>query len=104
MIEKMNVINHAMPPGMGIGQLDRLSPNSADSPASRPEPDLSLRRSHHIPIDELRLSHRAQDFIATRLIDLPPPGDPGGDGDLAASIRKVGQFLKEHQRMAESPF
>ena len=100
----MNVINHPMPEGVGIGQLDRLSPNTSDRVVSNTETHMSLRRSHHVPTDDLSLSRRARSFIETRPIDLPPPGGPVGDGDLAASIRKVGQFLKEHPRMAESPF
>ncbi len=100
----MNPVNHPMSQGIGTGQLDRLSQNTTDRIPSRPEPGISPRRPHHMPADNVRLSDRARSFVATRLIDLPPPGGPGGDSDLASSIRKVGQFLKEHPRITESPF
>ena len=100
----MNPLNQAMSQGMGLGQLDRLSHISADRMPPRPEHDVTLRRPHHMPTDEVRLSVRARSFDFTRPIDIPPPGDPGGDSDLASSIRKVGQFLEEHPRIAHSPF
>lgn len=100
----MNPVNHAMPQGMGLGHLDRLSQISTDRMPSRPEQNSVMRRPHHVPADEVRLSIRARSFVATRPIDLPSPGDPGGNSDLASSIRKVEQFLKEHPRIAESPF
>ncbi|MDA1325111.1 MAG: hypothetical protein O3C34_10210 [Proteobacteria bacterium] len=100
----MNMVNHAMPQGMGIGQLDRLSPNTTDSLSSRFGADISPRHPHHAPADDVRLSHHARSFNISRPGNLPPPGSPGGDSDLATSLRKVGQFLKEHPRIAESPF
>ena len=100
----MYPVNQPMPQGIGTGQLDRLSQNLTDRMPSRPEPDISVRRSHHRPTDEVRLSDRARSFVAVRPMDLPPPGGPGGDSDLAASVRKVAQFLKEHPRIAQSPF
>lgn len=100
----MNMVNHAMPQGMGIGQLDRLSPTTTDRMSSRFGADISPRHLHHAPADDVRLSHQAGRFNMNRSGNLPPPGSPGGDSDLATSIRKVGQFLKEHPRIAESPF
>jgi hypothetical protein len=100
----MNMVNHAMPQGMGIGQLDRLSPNTSDRISSRFGADISPRHSQHAPADDVRLSPHARGFNISRPGNLPPPGSPGGDSDLATSIRKVGQFLKEHPRIAESPF
>lgn len=100
----MNTINHAMLQGMGSGQLDRLSQIPTDRMPFRSEQDFTLRNPHDVPPDEVRLSDRAQKFVATPPIYLPPPDRPGGDGELASSIRKVGQFLKEHPEIAQSSF
>jgi hypothetical protein len=57
-----------------------------------------------VTADEVKFSHRARPFVAIGPIDIPAPGDPGGDNNLAGAIRKVDQFLKEHPKIAESPF
>jgi len=95
----MNSVNHPMSQGMGISQLDRLSQNPTERMPSRPEPDMS----HHALADEVQISNRARRFFAARPVDLPLPGHPGGDSELASSIRKVGQFLKQHPEIAHSP-
>ena len=100
----MYSVTPPMPKGMGIGHLDRLSQNTTDSIASRSGPDISTRWQHHASTDELWLSYRARNFVSSWPIDLPSSGDPGGDSDLVSSIRKVGQFLKENSKSAESPF
>ena len=71
---------------------------------SRPEQDLAPRNPHQIPADEVRLSDWARSFVATLLIYLPPPDRPGGDSDLTSSIRKVGEFFKEHPEIVKSSF
>jgi hypothetical protein len=100
----MSPVNPTMSQGMGLGQLDRLSQSSSHRIPSRPAPDITLRIPQDASADGVRLSDRARSFVATRPVDLPPPGDPGGDSDLAASIRKVEQFLKEHPRIKQSSF
>ena len=83
----MNIVNHAMPQGMGLGQFDRLSQIPTDRMPPRPEQDLAPRNPHQIPADEVRLSDWARSFVATPLIYLPPPNRPGGDSYVASSMR-----------------
>jgi len=100
----MNIVNHAMLHGVGLGQLDRLSQIPTDRMPSRPEQDLAPRNPHRISAYEVRLSDWARSFVVTPLIYLPPSDRPGGDSDLASSIRKVGEFLKEYPKIVKSSF
>jgi len=100
----MNPVNHAPCHVTGIGQLDRLSQNTTNRPPPIPQQYGCQRCLNAAPPDGVRLSNPAQGHAAAWPIDPPQPGSRGGDSDLAAAVRKVGQFFKEHPRIEHSPF
>jgi hypothetical protein len=57
-----------------------------------------------LPVDDVRISDRARVFVATPPVNIPPPGDGGGNGELLKAARAVNSFLEENPRIANSPF
>lgn len=100
----MYPVSNPQSQGPGTQKLDRFSQNSTDRMPSRPETDVYRGRLHHMRVDDVRISGRAQVFVGTQPTDIPPPGDSGGNGDLLKAARQVNGFLEENSRIANSPF
>lgn len=100
----MSSVHHPMCHDMGIGHLGRLSAIASDRAAIYPKTQVCPRGPHQAPSDNVWLSIRARGHFTSGPVDLPPSGSPGGDGELAAAVRKVAAFLQEHPRIAHSPF
>lgn len=100
----MYPVSNPLSQGLGTQQLDRLSQHHTDRMPSRPETEIHRGRPNRLPVDNVQISDRARDFVATRPMDIPPPGEGGGNNDLLKAARQVHSFLEEHPRIANSPF
>ena len=100
----MYPVSNPLSQGLGTQQLDRLSQNPTERMPSRPGPDVFAARPNRVPMDDVLISDRARGFVASGPVEIPPPGEGGGDNDLLKAARLVNSFLEEHPRIANSPF